>query len=72
VKVNEAGHELVPHVAALANIEALASLNAAEIVETLNLTCQFLLRAGSDLLALDLATQAVSASTMPAAGSAPL
>jgi tetratricopeptide (TPR) repeat protein len=55
--------ELVPHVAALASIEAVASLNAARIVGTLNLTCQFLLRAGSDLPALDLATQAVSAST---------
>ena len=55
--------ELVPHVAALAGIEAVANLDAAQLVEILNPTCQFLLRAGSPLPALDLATQAVSVST---------
>ena len=41
--------ELVPHVAALASIEAVANLNAAQLVKTLNPTCEFLLRAGSNL-----------------------
>ena len=55
--------ELVPHVVALADFEAVASLNAAQLVGTLNLTCKFLLLAGSYLPALDLVTQAVSVST---------
>ena len=55
--------ELAPHVAALASIEAVANLSAAQLVKILNPTCQFLLAAGSNLPALDLATQAVSVST---------
>ena len=55
--------ELVPHVVALASIEAVANLNAAQLVKILNPTCEFLLRSGSNLPALDLATQAVSVST---------
>jgi tetratricopeptide (TPR) repeat protein len=55
--------ELVPHVAALASIEAVARLSAAQLVATLNWTCDFLSRAGSSLPALELATQAVSVST---------
>ena len=63
--------ELVPHVAALASIEAVANLNAAQLVKILNPTCEFLLWAGSNLPALDLATQAVSVSTRPPRPRAP-
>ena len=55
--------ELAPHVAALASIEAVANLSAVQLAKTLNLTCDFLVRAGSNLPALALATQAVSVST---------
>ena len=55
--------ELAPHVIALASIEAVANLNAAQLVGILNPTCLFLLSAGSPLPALDLATRAVSLST---------
>jgi tetratricopeptide (TPR) repeat protein len=50
--------ELVPHVATLASIEAVASLNAAQLVSILNPTCKFLLSAGSPPPTLDLATRA--------------
>ena len=56
--------ELVPHVLALANVEAAATLHAAQLLEILNPTCMFLLSAGSPLPALDLATRAVAASTL--------
>ena len=55
--------ELVPHVVALASVEAVADLGAAPLVGILNWTCWFLLRAGSTLPALELATQAVFVST---------
>ena len=55
--------ELTPHVVVLASIEAVANLNAAQLMATLNPMCEFLLRAGSPLPALDLATRAVSVST---------
>ena len=54
---------LVPHVVALASIEAVADLNAAQLVKTLNQTCRFLRRSGSPRQALELAAQAVSVST---------
>jgi tetratricopeptide (TPR) repeat protein len=54
--------ELVPHVAALASIEAVASLNAAQLVRILNPTCVFLLSAGSRVSALDLANRAAHVS----------
>ncbi len=55
--------ELVPHIVALASIETVANLNADQLVNILNPTCDFLLRSGSNLPALALATQAVSLST---------
>ena len=55
--------QLTPHVVALASIEVVASLSAAQLVKILNLTWEFLLAAGSNPPALDLATQAVSVST---------
>jgi len=54
--------ELVPHVAALAGIEAVASLGAAQLVAMLNPTCVFLLSAGSPLPALELASRAAAVS----------
>jgi tetratricopeptide (TPR) repeat protein len=58
-----AEQELVPHIVALASIEAVASLNPDQLVKILNPTCDFLLRAGSNLPALSLSTQAVPVST---------
>ena len=52
--------ELTPHIVALASIKAVASLNAAQLVQTLDPTCGFLLSTGNPHPALDLATQAVS------------
>jgi len=54
--------ELVPHVAALARIEAVAALSPATLTEMLNRTVVFLLSAGPPGPALDLAAQAVSIS----------
>ena len=55
--------ELAPHVAALASIDAVASLNGAQLVKTLNPTSEFLRESGLPVRALDLATRAVSLST---------
>ena len=55
--------ELAPHVIALASIEAVANLNAAQLMGILNPTYHFLLAAGSPRPALDLATRTVSLST---------
>ena len=55
--------ELVPHIVALASIEAVANLDAAQLVRTLNQTCKFLHRSGSPHQALELAAQAVFVST---------
>jgi tetratricopeptide (TPR) repeat protein len=52
--------ELAPHVAVLATANAVADHHAAELVQTLNPTCEFLLSSGSFRRALDLAAQAVS------------
>ena len=54
--------KLVPHVVALASVETAATLHAAQLVATLNRTCDFLASAGSPLTAMDLATRAVAVS----------
>ena len=55
--------DLAPHVIALASTEAVANLNAAQLMGTLDPTYHFLLAAGSSRPALDLATRTVSLST---------
>ena len=55
--------ELVPHIAVLASIEPVADVNAGDLVNIINRTCDFLRRSGSNLPALALATQAVPLST---------
>jgi tetratricopeptide (TPR) repeat protein len=55
--------ELVPHVAALASFEAVASVDAAGLMAILNPMCLFLESAGSPLQAVDLATRGISIST---------
>lgn len=54
--------ELASHVTALASVEAVADLHAAQLVPELDLMCQYLLRIEAPL-ALDLATRAVAIST---------
>jgi tetratricopeptide (TPR) repeat protein len=54
--------ELVVHIVALIGIEAVADLSPSQLVNIVNPTCDFLLRSGSNVSALSLATQAVSLS----------
>ncbi len=55
--------QLTPHAAALASSQAVASSDAAELVDILNTTCGFLLSVGSSHQAMDVATQQVSISS---------
>jgi tetratricopeptide (TPR) repeat protein len=55
--------ELVPHVTALAAIDASATVDAQRLVRMVNRVCSYLFSAGSTLTAMDLATTATAVAT---------